>query len=118
MVKLLRSVRSEAMDAGVKFAIANHKDLLCWETRQLIEGGQGIRQSGFRAGGPALHRRDVGTAGRHRLQRGPFLGVDLRHSEAIHMSGKPSAAKVQTDRHTGLAVRNAFGPPEECGSRF
>ncbi|HUA61579.1 MAG TPA: TIM barrel protein [Verrucomicrobiae bacterium] len=37
MVKLLRSVRSEAMDAGVKFAIENHKDLLCWETRQLIE---------------------------------------------------------------------------------
>lgn len=37
MVKLLRSVRAEAMDAGVKFAIENHKDLLCWETRQLIE---------------------------------------------------------------------------------
>jgi 3-oxoisoapionate decarboxylase len=37
MVKLLRSVRPEAMDAGVKFAIENHKDLLCWETRQLIE---------------------------------------------------------------------------------
>jgi sugar phosphate isomerase/epimerase len=38
MIKLLRAVRSEAMDAGVKFAIENHKDLLCWETRQLIEG--------------------------------------------------------------------------------
>jgi sugar phosphate isomerase/epimerase len=37
MIKLLRTVRSEAMDAGVKFAIENHKDLLCWETRQLIE---------------------------------------------------------------------------------
>jgi 3-oxoisoapionate decarboxylase len=37
MVKLLRTVRSEAMDAGVKFAIENHKDLLCRETRQLIE---------------------------------------------------------------------------------
>jgi sugar phosphate isomerase/epimerase len=37
MVKLLRTVRSEAMDAGVKFAIENHKDLLCWETRQLID---------------------------------------------------------------------------------
>ncbi|HLH16578.1 MAG TPA: sugar phosphate isomerase/epimerase family protein [Bryobacteraceae bacterium] len=38
MIRLLRAVRSEAMDAGVKFAIENHKDLLCWETRQLIEG--------------------------------------------------------------------------------
>ena len=38
MIKLLRAVRSEAMDAGLKFAIENHKDLLCWETRQLIEG--------------------------------------------------------------------------------
>jgi sugar phosphate isomerase/epimerase len=38
MIKLLRTVRSEAMDANVKFAIENHKDLLCWETRQLIEG--------------------------------------------------------------------------------
>lgn len=38
MIRLLRAVRSEAMDAGVKFAIENHKDFLCWETRQLIEG--------------------------------------------------------------------------------
>jgi len=38
MIKLLRSLRNEAMDAGVKFAIENHKDLLCWETRQIIEG--------------------------------------------------------------------------------
>lgn len=38
MIRLLRAVRSEAMDAGLKFAIENHKDLLCWETRQLIEG--------------------------------------------------------------------------------
>ncbi len=37
MIRVLRAVRSEAMDAGVKFAIENHKDLLCWETRQLIE---------------------------------------------------------------------------------
>ena len=38
MIKVLRVVRSEAMDAGVKFAIENHKDLLCWETRQVIDG--------------------------------------------------------------------------------
>jgi 3-oxoisoapionate decarboxylase len=38
MIKVLRAARSVAMDAGIKFAIENHKDLLCWETRQLIEG--------------------------------------------------------------------------------
>lgn len=37
MVRTLRVVRSAAMDAGLKIAIENHKDLLCWETRQLIE---------------------------------------------------------------------------------
>jgi sugar phosphate isomerase/epimerase len=36
-VKLLKEVRSQAMDAGLKIAIENHKDLQAWETRQLIE---------------------------------------------------------------------------------
>ena len=38
MIRLLRTVRTEAMDAGIKFALENHKDLLCWETRQVIDG--------------------------------------------------------------------------------
>ncbi len=38
MIKVFRAVRSRAMDAGVKFALENHKDLLCRETRQVIEG--------------------------------------------------------------------------------
>src|SRR3954453_17914524 len=38
MIKVYRGVRSEAMDAGIKLAIENHKELLCWETRQVIEG--------------------------------------------------------------------------------
>jgi sugar phosphate isomerase/epimerase len=38
MIKTLRAARTEVMDAGVKIAIENHKDLLCWETRQVIEG--------------------------------------------------------------------------------
>ena len=38
MIKVLRTVRTEALDAGVKFAIENHKDLLCWQTRQVIDG--------------------------------------------------------------------------------
>ena len=38
MIRLLKSVRSQAMDANVKFAIENHKDLQAWEMRQVIEG--------------------------------------------------------------------------------
>src|SRR5215831_6912779 len=38
MIKVYRAVRTEAMDAGVKLAIENHKELLCWQTRQEIEG--------------------------------------------------------------------------------
>ena len=37
MIRTLRTVRSQAMDAGVKFAIENHKDLFCWQTRQVID---------------------------------------------------------------------------------
>jgi sugar phosphate isomerase/epimerase len=38
MIKLFRTVGPQAVDAGVKFALENHKDLLCWETRQVIDG--------------------------------------------------------------------------------
>ena len=37
MIQVLRGVRTEAVDAGVKFAIENHKDLYCWQTRQVID---------------------------------------------------------------------------------
>jgi 3-oxoisoapionate decarboxylase len=36
-VKILREVRSQAADAGLKIAIENHKDLQAWQTRQVIE---------------------------------------------------------------------------------
>lgn len=35
-VKILRQVRSQAMDAGLKIGIENHKELQAWETRELI----------------------------------------------------------------------------------
>ena len=38
MIRTLRAMRTEAMDAGVKFAIENHKDLFCRQTRQVIDG--------------------------------------------------------------------------------
>jgi sugar phosphate isomerase/epimerase len=59
MVKVLRSVRSEAMDANVKFAIENHKDLLCWETRQLIdEAGKEFVGSYLDTGNPVFVLED------------------------------------------------------------
>ncbi len=36
-LRVLRAVRSDAVDAGIKVAIENHKDLQAWEMRQLIE---------------------------------------------------------------------------------
>lgn len=36
-VTVLRDVRGQAMDAGVKIAIENHKELQAWQTRQVIE---------------------------------------------------------------------------------
>ncbi|MFN7999267.1 MAG: TIM barrel protein [Bryobacteraceae bacterium] len=36
-VRILKEVRSQVMDAGLKIGIENHKDLQAWETRQLIE---------------------------------------------------------------------------------
>jgi sugar phosphate isomerase/epimerase len=36
-VKILREVRSQVMDAGLKIGIENHKELQAWETRDLIE---------------------------------------------------------------------------------
>src|ERR1700730_7885081 len=36
-IRILREVRSQAMDAGLKIGIENHKELQAWETRQVIE---------------------------------------------------------------------------------
>ena len=38
MIQVLRAVRSQCMDAGLKIAIENHKDLQARERRQVIEG--------------------------------------------------------------------------------
>ena len=37
MAKLLREVRSQAMDAGVKIAVEVHKDLQAWEHKMLLD---------------------------------------------------------------------------------
>lgn len=38
-IKILRAVRSQATDAGVKLALENHKDFHAWQTLAVIEGG-------------------------------------------------------------------------------
>ena len=35
-IRILRAVRTQALDAGLKIAIENHKDLHAWETREVI----------------------------------------------------------------------------------
>ena len=37
-IKLLREVRSQTMDLGLKVGIENHKELMAYQTRQVIEG--------------------------------------------------------------------------------
>lgn len=61
-VKLLRQVRSHAMDAGVKIAIENHKELQAWETRQLIEAaGKDFVGSYLDTGNPVFVAEDPMT---------------------------------------------------------
>lgn len=59
MIRLLRTVRSQATDAGVKYAIENHKELLAFETRQVIEGaGKEFVGSYLDTGNPAFVMED------------------------------------------------------------
>jgi len=61
-VKVLREVRTQAMDAGVKIAIENHKELQAWETRQLIEtAGKEFVGSYLDTGNPVFVAEDPMT---------------------------------------------------------
>lgn len=61
-LKILRGVRSEAMDAGVKIGIENHKELMAWQTRQLInEAGTDFVGSYLDTGNPVFVFEDPMT---------------------------------------------------------
>jgi hypothetical protein len=61
-VRILREVRSQVMDAGVKIAIENHKELQAWETRQLIEAaGKEFVGSYLDTGNPVFVAEDPAT---------------------------------------------------------
>ena len=64
-IKILREVRSQVMDAGLKIGIENHKDLQAWQTRQVIEtaGKEFVRRHGAEALGQVakLHFRTTAS---------------------------------------------------------
>ncbi len=61
-IGILREVRTQAMDAGVKIGIENHKELQAWETRQLIEAaGKEFVGSYLDTGNPVFVAEDPMT---------------------------------------------------------
>jgi len=62
VIKILREVRNQVMDAGLKIALENHKDLLAWETREVIEAaGKEFVGSYLDTGNPVFVAEDPMT---------------------------------------------------------
>jgi 3-oxoisoapionate decarboxylase len=58
-LQVLREVRSQTTDAGLKIAIENHKELQAWETRQLIDAaGKDFVGSYLDTGNPVFVAED------------------------------------------------------------
>ncbi|MDX2152603.1 MAG: sugar phosphate isomerase/epimerase [Bryobacteraceae bacterium] len=58
-LKILRAVRNEALDAGVKIAVENHKDATARELRQLIDtAGTDFTGACLDLGNPTSHAED------------------------------------------------------------
>jgi sugar phosphate isomerase/epimerase len=91
MIQLLKSVRSQAIDASVKYAIENHKDLQAWEMREVIEGaGKDFVGSYLDTGNPVFVLEDPLTTVE---ELGPYaLTVHLRDSVIYET---PRGAAVQ-----------------------
>ena len=61
-IKILRAVRSQVMDAGIKIGIENHKDFHAWQTRAVIEGaGKEFVGSYLDTGNPVFIMEDPMT---------------------------------------------------------
>jgi 3-oxoisoapionate decarboxylase len=91
MILTLRSVRTEAMDAGVKFAIENHKDLYCWQTRHVIDGaGKEFVGSYLDTGNPVFVMED------------PLSTVETLGPVAVMLHLRDS---VVYESHNGIAVQ-------------
>ena len=85
-VKLLREVRSQVMDAGLKIGIENHKELQAWETRQLIEtAGKEFVGSYLDTGNPVFVAEDPATT---LEELGPYaVSFHLRDSVVYEHEG-------------------------------
>ncbi len=83
---VLREVRSEAMDAGIKIAVENHKELQAWETRTLIEtAGKEFVGSYLDTGNPVFVAEDPMTT---LEELGPYaLTFHLRDSVVYETPG-------------------------------
>jgi 3-oxoisoapionate decarboxylase len=91
MVRVLRGVRSEAMDAGVKIAIENHKDLFCWQTRRVIDGaGKAFVGSYLDTGNPVF------------VMEEPLETVETLGPVAVMLHLRDS---VVYEAHNGIAVQ-------------
>ena len=91
MVKVLRSVKPQAVDAGLKFAIENHKDLQAWEMREVIEAaGPDFVGSYLETGNPVYVMEDPLVTLEHLGQYA--LCVHLRDSVIYET---PGGAMVQ-----------------------
>src|ERR1051326_1599541 len=83
---ILREVRSQVMDAGVKIGIENHKELQAWETRQLIEtAGKEFVGSYLDTGNPVFVAEDPMTTVE---ELGPYaVTFHLRDSVVYETTG-------------------------------
>jgi sugar phosphate isomerase/epimerase len=94
VVRLLREVRSQAMDAGLKIAIENHKELQAWETRQLIEAaGPEFVGSYLDTGNPVFVAEDPMTTleelGPHAVTFHLRDSVVYEHAEGVAVQWVP-----------------------------
>ena len=85
-VGVLREVRSQAMDAGIKIAVENHKELQAWETRTLIEtAGKEFVGSYLDTGNPVFVAEDPLTTVE---ELGPYaVSFHLRDSVVYETPG-------------------------------
>jgi sugar phosphate isomerase/epimerase len=85
-VRVLQEVRSQAMDAGIKIAVENHKELQAWETRTLIEtAGKEFVGSYLDTGNPVFVAEDPMTT---LEELGPYaVSFHLRDSVVYETPG-------------------------------
>lgn len=90
-VQVLREVRSQAMDAGIKIAIENHKELQAWETRTLIEtAGKEFVGSYLDTGNPVFVAEDPMTTVE---ELGPFAATFHMRDSVVYES--PGGIAIQ-----------------------